>query len=87
MLAKLIGIIGPIPRDMILAGRESHKLFTKDLFLFETREAILGNRDKAEGLRHAEIKGEDYVYVLPKRRPLRLCSAGIPIQSTATTCS
>lgn len=71
MLAKLIGIIGPIPRDMILAGRESHKLFTKDLFLFETREAILGNRDKAEGLRHAEIKGEDYVYVLPKKTTIK----------------
>lgn len=71
MLAKLIGIMGPIPRDMILAGRESHKLFTKDLFLFETREAILGNRDKAEGLRHAEIKGEDYVYVLPKKTTIK----------------
>ncbi|ESU45741.1 Serine/threonine protein kinase [Giardia duodenalis] len=71
MLAKLIGIIGPIPRDMILAGRESHKLFTKDLFLFETREAILGNRDRTEGLRHAEIKGEDYVYVLPKKTTIK----------------
>ncbi|TNJ29636.1 Kinase, CMGC DYRK [Giardia muris] len=71
MLARLVGIIGPIPREMILAGRDSHRFFTKDLFLFESRAAILGNRDRTEGLRYVELKDEDFVYILPKKTSVR----------------
>lgn len=71
MLARLVGLMGPIPREMILGGRDSHKYFTKDLFLFEERNCILGNKDPKEGVAYNMVKGEDYVYVLPKRSSIR----------------
>lgn len=38
LLARVVGIIGPIMPDMILKGREAHKYFTKNLTLYERNQ-------------------------------------------------
>ncbi|KAG9394759.1 Protein kinase domain [Carpediemonas membranifera] len=35
LLARILAIVGPIPRTMILGGTNGHHFFTRELFLFE----------------------------------------------------
>lgn len=66
LLARIVGLLGPIPRDMILAGRDSHKYFTRNLMLYETNYSVMENRDE-EMLKYEILRGEEFVYVIPKR--------------------
>ena len=40
LLARVVGIIGPIDPDMILKGREAHKYFTKNFMLYDRNQVL-----------------------------------------------
>jgi hypothetical protein len=42
ILARMIGIIGPIDMEMLASGQETQKYFTDDYDLFHTNEVIIG---------------------------------------------
>ncbi|GIQ79532.1 hypothetical protein KIPB_000186 [Kipferlia bialata] len=57
ILARIMAVVGPIPRHLILSGKYSHKYFTADMHLFEC---------------HRTSFGTDRHYILqPKRTSLR----------------
>ncbi|XWS50892.1 hypothetical protein CRYUN_Cryun12cG0129000 [Craigia yunnanensis] len=80
LLARVIGIIGPIEQDMLAKGRDTYKYFTKNHMLYERNQET--NRleyliPKKTSLRHRLPMGDqgfiDFVaYLLeenPKKRP------------------
>lgn len=41
LLARVIGMLGPIDKDMLERGQETHKYFTKDYDLYHINEVCL----------------------------------------------
>lgn len=41
LLARMIGMLGPIDGDMLQRGQEAHKYFTKDYDLYHINEVCL----------------------------------------------
>lgn len=80
LLARMIGIIGPIDMDMLLKGQETHKYFTEDYNLYlineETNELEYVNPEKSYLEHHLQVLDRgfinfvsDLLEINPQRRP------------------
>lgn len=41
LLARMVGLLGPIDKDMLRKGEETHKYFTKEFDLYHKNEVLL----------------------------------------------
>ncbi|XP_077215324.1 uncharacterized protein LOC143849910 isoform X5 [Tasmannia lanceolata] len=80
LLARMIGILGPIDMEMLVRGQETHKYFTNDYDLYhmneETNQLEYIIPEKSSLAHHLEVSDvefiefiEDLLQTNPERRP------------------
>lgn len=80
LLARMIGILGPIDMDMLAKGQETHKYFTEDYDLYlineETNQLEFLNPEKSSLEHHLQVSDHGFVNFVrdlleinPQRRP------------------